>query len=797
MDQKSSRSETARGSTPQPTHDSLAEFEQHFQPNPAASPPPLSYPSSSSGSTVPWAELLKQQSPPSSEDELMIGSMPEVRVESLADDDVMRQLRHDAAASGILEKLSGESSKKIRGIKASQPEHPRSATSPRAEELPSATKILPSHGADPRPGAGATPSTASSVPLGVFPRTSSGHSNAHPFELSKTEATAPCSSAYTTFGTSTVNLGNMPGMPLTAVGLGGSTRSYHGRSIMTQRSRSIRHSAWLGGAALGASAVAVLMGILTLFVRPKSSPPQTTSITMSEDSAQPEVGQRYLEGGEPELALQVFSRCPDTPHVLAGRGQARWLSYLRKQRHSRMPLSEDDQEVTEARRELIAAKTAESALWLGLINEVFGQWRAAREVYETALGSYPSHTRLFKAACARLDALLAAKDRAAAIPADPRLGLALMMTFVEMPVESGGAVEEAGFAFWEAVAAAQRGDFEAGKAAMLRAKAAHIQRRDQVLRGQNPLSDPREDIFLHSSDQLIAYWEVRSQLRAAGFNEHSPQQALHELIEVHRRYEEARRSAAQALGTQPTEDLAVTVNRLARQRMEAQEEWKRAAAALHKAREEWNRQAEAWEDRERVALNRLKAATDREHAARKAWEETMQAKKNAEAAFQGIRERLARANLIGPGDELDEVLRALDQLLLTSVSDKDREIARLRRLLQQAQQRAHPVPADPVRPDPDLAERFFAEGVQLYLRNRFIEAEEYFVAAIRNHERDARYHYLLGLARWASGYHEVAEADFRRGAELEKRGMIDRAGFTALLERLQGPARRALSRYRP
>ena len=67
--------------------------------------------------------------------------------------------------------------------------------------------------------------------------------------------------------------------------------------------------------------------------------------------------------------------------------------------------------------------------------------------------------------------------------------------------------------------------------------------------------------------------------------------------------------------------------------------------------------------------------------------------------------------------------------------------------------------------------------------------------AMRYFPSDARYLWFLGLARYQQGkssYHE----DFRQAAALEQQGNPNRAEVNAALERIQGPLRAVLARYR-
>src|SRR5207248_10291542 len=98
-------------------------------------------------------------------------------------------------------------------------------------------------------------------------------------------------------------------------------------------------------------------------------------------------------------------------------------------------------------------------------------------------------------------------------------------------------------------------------------------------------------------------------------------------------------------------------------------------------------------------------------------------------------------------------------------------------------------------PNPALAERHFGRGAHLFWQRNYAAAEREFDEALRYFPSDARYLWFLGLARYQQGkssYHE----DFRQAAALEQSGSPNRAEVNAALERVQGPVRGVLGRYR-
>jgi tetratricopeptide (TPR) repeat protein len=113
--------------------------------------------------------------------------------------------------------------------------------------------------------------------------------------------------------------------------------------------------------------------------------------------------------------------------------------------------------------------------------------------------------------------------------------------------------------------------------------------------------------------------------------------------------------------------------------------------------------------------------------------------------------------------------------------------------------RNHPRLGPPAPPpgavDPLEAERDYALGLNFYFDGNYARAVQAFQDAVEHDDQDARYHFFLGLALEALGRPEANEA-FSRGAALERLGRPAPAVIDAALERVQGPARRALNRAR-
>jgi hypothetical protein len=91
--------------------------------------------------------------------------------------------------------------------------------------------------------------------------------------------------------------------------------------------------------------------------------------------------------------------------------------------------------------------------------------------------------------------------------------------------------------------------------------------------------------------------------------------------------------------------------------------------------------------------------------------------------------------------------------------------------------------------------RSYGSGLEAYFAGNAGAAEPAFAAATVADPTDARYWYFLGLSKLAQG--KSAAADFRKGAELESRGLPGRRTIGADLERVQGSARAAIDAVRP
>jgi hypothetical protein len=102
-------------------------------------------------------------------------------------------------------------------------------------------------------------------------------------------------------------------------------------------------------------------------------------------------------------------------------------------------------------------------------------------------------------------------------------------------------------------------------------------------------------------------------------------------------------------------------------------------------------------------------------------------------------------------------------------------------------------------PNPLLAEKHFGNGLHLYWKRRYAEAEEEFRQALAYFSQDARYAYWMGLSQLAQktqSKREQAYFSFEQGARLEAQERPSISEINASLERIQGDVRRVLNSYR-
>ncbi len=305
-----------------------------------------------------------------------------------------------------------------------------------------------------------------------------------------------------------------------------------------------RKGAWLGGTFLGLLLGAgTLLGLWAFGIEPPSgwrmvgpAPKDNKAagpIGPAKGPAAAESRADLLRRGEFDRAAQAggAQAQEDKPEALAERGEARWLSHLTRQRKAKAPVKADDPAVKQAMEDLTRAAAANNAnglFWLGHIQEQTGQVAEAEKTYARGAEQFKGNAvqkGLFEAALNRVQAMGQAAPPAGGVmlPPDWRndpLALAALVVFAlqQPPMEQPADDTEAGVDFWQAVKLARDQKYTEALQAIDKARAVHDQRRFAHLRqAQNLLSDPTEEIFLKSCDELKAYWQMEEKLKKGGY----------------------------------------------------------------------------------------------------------------------------------------------------------------------------------------------------------------------------------------------------------------------------------------
>jgi hypothetical protein len=528
-----------------------------------------------------------------------------------------------------------------------------------------------------------------------------------------------------------------------------------------------------------------------------------------------------LKHGDFAKAVEGFKSAPETPETQAQRGTARWLAYLQEQKAKNATLNAGDDAVKQARTDLEAAaqkENPEALLTLGNLQEWTGTPADAAKTYQEGLkrfGNKPHWARVFQAQLNRLES-------ATASPADggkPRAGLdrpgdnaaaqalvALLLAFQAGQPDQGAAADddEAGFEFWAAVKSARAGDYAAALKSLETARKAHDKLRFSRLRkAQNPLSDPTEEIFLRSAQEIEAYWSLQNYLKQQNLlaKGDDPQKAIAAAVQGATALQAQVKKVADNLGTTP-DKLGASVDALVKEKEDAAKKATALATDLATAKKDSD-----------AAKKEAKDAGDK-------LAQSAEQLKAAEGKLRAVGERLAAAGVsdADPAKGIDTLAaeRAAADKTLSAVADKlaganvrvDKKdvVQGVERVVQVARQKGstgaepppivrRPTSTEPA--NPLLAEGHYAAGLRAYFGGRFADAEADFDAAVQCDRQDARYYYFLGLSRLALGHAKDADTDFEEGARLERDNLPARKVVSTALERIQGSPRQALNRFRP
>jgi tetratricopeptide (TPR) repeat protein len=466
------------------------------------------------------------------------------------------------------------------------------------------------------------------------------------------------------------------------------------------------------------------------------TPPAPTPAPADTAGVAVEAASRLLETGDAAAALRMYEKCEPNPEVLTGRGQSRWLAYLKQQRQAKEALNGNAAEIADARTDLRNANTPEATLWLGLIEETLGDRDAARTIYRKGMQDFPTRSRLFQTAQDRLDSLSTPKPPAAKPDAgarrgaiDPTLGMALFILLTQADGESDP--DEPGFAFWEALKLARRHDYATARTALVKAREIHDARRlATARRGPNPHSDPMDQMFLSSCDELLGYWDLKARLHGNGYplDQHADAaSAVNAILKSKTKLEttiKTLNSEIDALNTRLASappDVRAELKAALAARDSALTEQKRLAADLAKyssektALDEARTKAmaelrtlsdqlaragfdgtdhaaqlsklvaahKAAEDRVAKTAELLVAANSRADESAKALVQLTAARKDADETLRALTDKLRGAKLIGVKASHEDLLKAVDSALGNAgdAAVKHAEIARMRELL--------------------------------------------------------------------------------------------------------------------
>jgi hypothetical protein len=516
----------------------------------------------------------------------------------------------------------------------------------------------------------------------------------------------------------------------------------------------------------------------------------------------------FLKRGDFAKAVESFKSAPETPETQTQRGTARWLAYLQEQKTKSAALNANDEAVKQARTDLEAAAqkdNAEALLALGSLQEWTGTPADAAKTYQDGLKRFAGNARwvrVFQAQLNRLEAVPAAPVGGGKPGADARHPganaaealVALLLALQAGQPDQGGQPaaedDEAGFEFWAAVKSAHAGDYGAALQSLESARKAHDKLRFTRLRkAQNPLSDPTEEIFLRSVKEIEAYWSLQNYLMQ--------QKLMAKGGDPVKAVEGAVKNASDLQGQLKTanDQLAAEKGKVGQKEAELSKSLATAKKDAEAARKE---------------------AKDAEDKAAQAGEQF----NSAEGKLKGVGDRLQAAGVKEPDpakgvdalaaerDAADKTLGAVaDKLAGANIRVGKKDVVQgVERVVQAARQRAPdgttppPPPLRPVAQDvanPLLAEAHYAAGLRAYFAGRFGDAESAFIGAVEADNQDARYFYFLGLTRLALNKVNEANTDFEEGARLERDNRPARKVVSTALERIQGPPRQVLNRFRP
>jgi tetratricopeptide (TPR) repeat protein len=302
-----------------------------------------------------------------------------------------------------------------------------------------------------------------------------------------------------------------------------------------------RTGAWVGGTVLGAViGTAACVGVWVFGIEPPASLREMAGTATSQPKASPGPGTApgigpgaaavapatfdaaldRIKSGDLDKVKDELGRADENkPEHLVALAEYHWLSYLKSERSKdpKAAFSADADQVKKALAYLdkaIAAKNAEALFLRGQIHEMTNKPEEARKDYLKGAEDFKADAaeRLrFETALQVLDLT---KKVAHLVPPGmaPRQLALLLIAFQAPPApdaKAPAAPDEAGFRFWQSIKAARESKWADAVKALDEARARHDHRRYLFpKKQQNPLSDPREEIFLRTADEVKAYWTL-------------------------------------------------------------------------------------------------------------------------------------------------------------------------------------------------------------------------------------------------------------------------------------------------
>ena len=281
---------------------------------------------------------------------------------------------------------------------------------------------------------------------------------------------------------------------------------------------------------------------------------------------------KWLDEGKIDDAFLVIEKAGDTPDIQGVRGEARWFVYLKNNSGAG---DINDGQVQTALRELEEARKGtnddlkrRAAIWPGHIEERLGAPDKALKLFADGRDKFKEAAEPFKAGSDRTKGypVKAAKAPPAeklekVKPEEKGKGkekakeegekgamnrlsdtetLELLALF--LTAQQGGTLPpdiakllktqpEAGSAFWEAVRLYSEGNFNAAVKKLQEARDQHAKVRfTRLKKAQNPLTDPTEEIFLKSVEDLAILWQIAQMLEP--LKKSNPNKSLLELAEI-------------------------------------------------------------------------------------------------------------------------------------------------------------------------------------------------------------------------------------------------------------------------